>query len=176
MIGVDDEGQGTLKYYDKFGAFLYDLGPNGVRKLEKPGFVAFVFAQIVLGNTDKSSLTWGMVSSVINPGNGSRYYKFSAGVAPTPAMTECQGKLYDSDKLSLPDPSTSEQLPTGNVIADGWYTSNVGQMAPQVFEGSPLEDDSIKEDQLDMSATIYFRILDRYKSGVYIDRTIVYFN
>ena len=115
---VDDEGNAHLRFNDKDGRAIYDLGPQGVRDmLTSPAFDNIgLSAAMPLGYTDEQ-----MQSKLVEYAAGgldkvsySRYYQYHAGKN---ALTKAyDDKVFVSDTLAL---SPNLYCPNGRYILKG---------------------------------------------------------
>lgn len=115
---VDDEGNAHLRFNDKDGRAIYDLGPQGVRDmLTSPAFDSIgLSAAMPLGYTDDQ-----MQSKLVEYAAGgldkvsySRYYQYHAGKN---ALTKAyDDKVFVSDTLAL---SPNLYCPNGRYILKG---------------------------------------------------------
>ena len=115
---VDDEGNAHLRFNDKDGRAIYDLGPQGVRDmLTSPAFDSIgLSAAMPLGYTDEQ-----MQSKLVEYAAGgldkvsySRYYQYHAGKN---ALTKAyDDKVFVSDTLAL---SPNLYCPNGRYILKG---------------------------------------------------------
>lgn len=115
---VDDEGNAHLRFNDKDGRAIYDLGPQGVRDmLTSPAFDNIgLSAAMPLGYTDDQ-----MQSKLVEYAAGgldkvsySRYYQYHAGKN---ALTKAyDDKVFVSDTLAL---SPNLYCPNGRYILKG---------------------------------------------------------
>ena len=115
---VDDEGNAHLRFNDKDGRAIYDLGPQGVRDmLASPAFDSIgLSAAMPLGYTDEQ-----MQSKLVEYAAGgldkvsySRYYQYHAGKN---ALTKAyDDKVFVSDTLAL---SPNLYCPNGRYILKG---------------------------------------------------------
>ena len=115
---VDDEGNAHLRFNDKDGRAIYDLGPQGVRDmLTSPAFDSIgLSAAMPLGYTD-DQIQRKLVEYAaggLDKINYSRYYQYHAGKN---ALTKAyDDKVFVSDTLAL---SPNLYCPNGRYILKG---------------------------------------------------------
>ena len=115
---VDDEGNAHLRFNDKDGRAIYDLGPQGVRDmLTSPAFDCIgLSAAMPLGYTDDQmqSKLVEYAAGGLDKINYGRYYQYHAGKN---ALTKAyDDKVFVSDTLAL---SPNLYCPNGRYILKG---------------------------------------------------------
>ena len=115
---VDDEGNAHLRFNDKDGRAIYDLGPQGVRDmLTSPAFDSIgLSAAMPLGYTDEQmqSKLVEYAAGGLDKVNYGRYYQYHAGKN---ALTKAyDDKVFVSDTLAL---SPNLYCPNGRYILKG---------------------------------------------------------
>ena len=115
---VDDEGNAHLRFNDKDGRAIYDLGPQGVRDmLTSPAFDSIgLSAAMPLGYTDEQmqSKLVEYAAGDLDKVNYGRYYQYHAGKN---ALTKAyDDKVFVSDTLAL---SPNLYCPNGRYILKG---------------------------------------------------------
>lgn len=139
-LATDDDGVGVLRFYDKAGNAMYDLGPNGIMEnfSQVPtSFLAEYYKPITTDNMVTALVVVGNNSvSELGHDNNWLCYKITEGYKAlrTGSSIIC---TYNISETSTPSPwngarvldnnYTDEQLqeisPVGNaiVLEDGWY-------------------------------------------------------
>lgn len=131
VFGVDENGYAVLRYFDKDGTLLYDLGPSGI--FNTFGTVAnkFMPAEKFLLVSSGNNLSNTRTS--IDVGSGTNYYQFKEGYQWIAAQ---KIKKYNISGDSLPSETndtyyttnglnSSTKLPSGSVMPNGVYIGGV---------------------------------------------------
>lgn len=133
-VGVDSSGCSILEFYGADGQKMYDLGPNGLSKIDTNA-ASFAEIRLMLVKTSLSASDAPMVYNLIKKitkNDTTAYYQFSpkrtttgtttvywyGGTSHSSAPSET-GKCYQSKALGYS--GSTEDLPTGSLIPDGWY-------------------------------------------------------
>ncbi len=160
-LGVNDDGCAVLEFYNKSGQKMYDLGPDGLSKITNTAEY-FTESKLKAVNVSSASAAYKIVSYIAKSSTTS-YYQFfpkqtktgsttlywyngtSSEVAPLQT-----GKYYQSK-------STADNLPTGDLIPDGWYAKGNDGAHPRDL--TSIENSGSDE-------TVYFEQLYHFTSGV----------
>lgn len=126
-VGVDADGCAVLEFYSKDGQKMYNLGPNGLDKITT---TAAYFSLSRLKNIGVDSVydVW-LAVAYIQKSDTLPYYQFFPKQTKTDTAVvywyggtssntppEQRGLYYQSDQLA-------QDLPTGELIPDGWYAA-----------------------------------------------------
>ena len=129
-LATNDDGKGVLRFSDEdTGAFLYDLGPDGIMKN---------FSEVADSWTTmnlKALNTSSRLSSVLNVNSSdcTTYYRFNEGykaittgsetktyhISGTSSPSDYNSEYFDSQSVDTSTVTTG--VPNGNTIPDGWY-------------------------------------------------------
>lgn len=139
-LGLDDDGCAVLKFYNKDGVFMYDLGPNGIVHQLDSKDSTFVATAAIIHAVDlpKNEILLkynqhANVTSLAQLTSGSTFYRFVEGYS---SLTDNIRKYYISqntvpspynDKTYNSQSHSPEQTtwhPTGTPIAAGYYVGN----------------------------------------------------
>lgn len=126
-IGVDDDGCAVLEFYDKNGQKMYNLGPNGLDKITTSN-AYFTISRLKSISVEDAISTYAEIKNIqeretlpyyqffpkqTKTGNTIVYwYNNTSSNAAPPQM----GLYYKTNGLSA-------NLPTGDLVPDGWYAS-----------------------------------------------------
>lgn len=120
VFGVDDNGQAVLSYYNNDGVKLYDLGPNGISKVDvvEQKWTPIIMSKVNKAGTTQTSMldsamsnrsAWQVVDN--NIPNTQTYYKFTskrvAGVIDS-TTAQYDGMVFSGQSFNNP-------------IDNGWY-------------------------------------------------------
>jgi len=121
-LGVDDDGCAVLKFYDKNGTFMYDLGPNGLSDIDN---YASTFKTLTGYYVFDLSLAWTQtLANQLSTSGTTALYRFMEGRTVTGSIvtyyigrdgdmtqtSEYNGRYYYSADLSS---SEKDAYPTG---------------------------------------------------------------
>ena len=133
VLGLDEDGCAVLKFYDKDGKYMYDLGPNKIVEQLHSTNSYFMQLEPPMGMLTNISLTdtWSHATEVLIAHTSTKtYHRFYEGYAAlngtiqhynisgTSAPSPFNGRLYDSKSLSS---DRSDAIPNGTNISDGLY-------------------------------------------------------
>lgn len=131
-LTTDNDGVGVLRFYDKNGVPMYDLGPNQITAIQsvENTYTETLLKSIVDG-TSKNTLM-----QVLNVTNGdcTVYFKFSEGY-----VSQGMNKVYKVSNSETPSSYNGKVYTTenyqGSTIQDGWYVAvNNGHWAQIALE------------------------------------------
>lgn len=133
-VGVDDNGCSILEFYGADGQKMYDLGPNGLSKIDTNA-ASFTEVHLMLVKTEltvsDATTVYNLIKK-ITKNDTTAYYQFSpkrtttgtttvywyGGTSHSTAPAET-GKCYQSKSLGYS--GSTQDLPTGSLIPNGWY-------------------------------------------------------
>lgn len=133
-VGVDSSGCSILEFYGADGQKMYDLGPNGLSKIDM-NEASFTEIRLMLVKTSLSASDASTVYNLIKnitKNDTTAYYQFSPkrtttgtttvywyGGTSHPSAPSQTGKCYQSTALG--SSGSTQDLPTGSLIPNGWY-------------------------------------------------------
>ena len=182
IFGVNEQGFAVLSYYDNNGKKLYDLGPDGISKLNftPSSWSSFKLTKI-MGYKSADEVTWSDLSDVTDPFTefiAPNYHIYYAGGDPTISDEEKAKELYLYK---------SKDASSDNYIDDGWYYKPLkkNHLIPEQFSSETNK--LIKPDTSNRAlysnpngvfdrSPIYFMTCYLYKGGIKINSKIVYWN
>jgi len=146
-LGIDDNGCSVLQFYDQNGQKMYDLGPSGITKINNSSasFTEYLYKKVADATSSKIPDTTGMYAKISNVKDSdcTKYYMFACKRTTTGETTiywygdsssetppTQNGRLYQSKSLGTS--GSSEGLPTGSYIPDGWYVKPNNGVFPMV--------------------------------------------
>ena len=124
VFGVNSDGLAVLTYYNNQGVKLYDLGPDGITRVQVRERKMTKINIVIVSTTENgiftafTEATKNAFPKAITTMNGSVYQytaQMVAGVINS-VQAPYDGKFYDSNSM---DSTTG--VPTGNEITAGWY-------------------------------------------------------
>ncbi|MCM1293748.1 MAG: hypothetical protein NC230_09255 [Bacteroides sp.] len=130
-FGVDDNGCAVLEYYDNNGNFLYNLGPDGITKLDTRDsyWETLYLLPTALASTDSADTVKSAFANgtVVYTGRTMTCYRYHSKVVA--GITDDPG----NDNRIFTAKSTA-----GEYIPDGWY-----RVASSAFDVSVSFDDTV---------------------------------
>lgn len=130
IFGVNEQGYAVLSYYDNNGKKLYDLGPDGLSKLQfaPQSWSSFKLTKI-MGYKKADEVSYFDLSSATDPFTefiAPEYHNYYAGGDPTISDEEKAKELYLYK---------SKDASSDNYIDDGWYYKPVkkNHSIPEIF-------------------------------------------
>ena len=107
-FGVNAQGMSVLEYYDNSGRKLYDLGPDGIKKISGAQMVGIFLCYICDSATPPTAAS---VQTIMNPSK-TKYYRYQAG----DLHDQGNGRIHTGNHLT-------GQIATDPLATDGWYTN-----------------------------------------------------
>ncbi len=173
-FGVDTDGRSTLSYYDDNGKFLYDLGPEGIRKQREPSFETVWIAYV--GAYTSGMATMDQIIDVQSSDlSGTACYRYDAGNSSLkPGDSSKQGCYYKTNGLD------SSGKPTGTALSNGWYTTDkaIGVYSPEAYApySKPASGVGIQEAGLHTRRPVLERFVVKINAGKPVTETTAYWN
>ena len=166
-FGVNDEGMAVLRYYDNDGTLLYDLGPTGIKNVDR-NVNRWVTVRLTGAGTSVDEVFGANWNKVKNPiyTTGTNVYQFLSGFI---------GGVY-TDPASDRRFFKSKSASTTNYIDNGWYvyTIELGGERDTV-DGLP-SDVNASNPSVNEASTIYVSHLIRLESGEIVESLNAYYN
>lgn len=134
-LGIDSDGCTILSFYNKDGEKMYDLGPNGINKIdtESATFTPRLLFAIDTSNTQPLYIHSQIAN--VRDADCTTYYQFSPKRTTTGTTTiytyggsahdtppNQSGRYYQGKTIHLS--GDQQDLPSTPAIPDGWYVRN----------------------------------------------------
>lgn len=173
-FGVDNEGMAVMRYYDNNGILLYDLGPSGIKKVDRASDSWVTTRLAYVGNTLQD--VFGSYLSVVkNPTyiKGIDRYQYLSGFIGTAYTDPVNDRRYFTEK----------KVDSEKYIEDGWYVRTAGDSITSdqriqydpTFTGLP-EDLMTGNPPISTNEPIYVTPVIRVVDGKIIDKINAYYN
>ena len=173
-FGVNEEGLAVMKYYDNNGTLLYDLGPEGIKTVERAqdiwSTIRLTFVGISL--IDVFDTYWGKVMNPLKDTGVDRYQYHSGYVGGAYTDKENDRRFF-----------TEKSVSSDKYLADGWYTrtflsdpTKFERLMYMPLDGETPPDMNSSNPPLDSSKPIYITVVTHIRSGKITESLNAYYN
>lgn len=174
-FGVNEEGLAVMRYYDNDGTLLYDLGPTGIKTVERASDTWATVRLTFVGDEEQDVFSVDYFGKVKNPlkDTGTDRYQFHSGYIGGAYNDAENNRKYFTEKLV----SITKYIPNGwyvktflkepTAIDRLMYAPTQGETPPGISDYNP---------DFDSSKPVYTTMVMHIVSGEVIESINVYYN